>query len=112
MLTAVTLLARPQVVVLVGASGSGKTTLRQRLVEEGLPAVAVLTPAVPLDELLARDRARPADERVPADVVARQHHRRSLLTPELLRDEGFGDVLTPPPVEPPLLIGRAAPHSQ
>ena len=80
--------------------------------DTGLPAIAVLTPAVPLDELLARDRARPADERVPADVLARQHHRRSLLTPDLLRDEGFEDVLAPPPAEPPLLTGRAAPHSQ
>ena len=165
------LLARPQVVVLVGASGSGKTTLRRRLLAAGwspelvvslddlrravrdddvrggrpprllqdyslpavrraavsaqaavasgagyladathlrrserrehviraaaasLPAVAVLLPLVDLPELLRRNAARPGDERVPAEVLARQHHRWSLLTRELIGTEGFSAVL-------------------
>ncbi|NHC16485.1 AAA family ATPase [Motilibacter deserti] len=60
--------------------------------EAGLPSVALLLPALSLDELLARDAARPPDEHVPADVLARHAHRRSLLRPGLLRDEGFDVV--------------------
>ena len=60
--------------------------------DAGLDAVAVLMPAVPLEELLARDVRRPGEERVPVDVLARQHHRRSLLGVALLRDEGFTRV--------------------
>ncbi len=57
--------------------------------DTGLPAVAVLLPDVPLSELLARNAARPADERVPVDVLERQAHRRSLLDAALLAEEGF-----------------------
>jgi hypothetical protein len=42
--------------------------------------------------LLARDALRPADERVPADIIAAYAHRRSLLTADLLRGEGFAAV--------------------
>jgi predicted kinase len=57
--------------------------------DTGLPAVAVLTPLVDLEALLRRDLLRPTDERVPAEALARQHHRRALLSPHLLVDEGF-----------------------
>ena len=60
--------------------------------ETGLASAAVLTPLLPLDELLRRDAARPADERVPADALVRQRHRRSLLSAPLLLDEGFQTV--------------------
>jgi predicted kinase len=59
----------------------------------GLPAVAVLMPEAELTELLARNARRSADEQVPDDVLARQHHRRSLLSATLLHDEGFDRVL-------------------
>jgi predicted kinase len=59
----------------------------------GLPAVAVLLPAVPLDELLRRNAQRPAWRRVPEHIVARHAHRRDLLSAALLRDEGFDDVV-------------------
>jgi predicted kinase len=71
-----------------------------RAADTGLPAVAVLFEAAPLEELLRRNAVRPVDERVPEDVLANQHHRRSLLTADLLRDEGFTDVLTHPPSRP------------
>jgi predicted kinase len=60
--------------------------------EAALPAVAVLTPHVPLEELLLRNATRPPDEQVPEEVLARQHHRRSLLTPQLMLEEGFAAV--------------------
>ena len=59
----------------------------------GLPAAGVLLPDLSLGVLLARDAARPPDERVPADVLARQVHRRGLLSERMLRDEGFSDVV-------------------
>ncbi|WP_165865633.1 AAA family ATPase [Vallicoccus soli] len=58
----------------------------------GLPAVALLTPAEPLDVLARRTEARPEDEQVPRYALAAQHHRRSLLSCELLRAEGFSLV--------------------
>jgi predicted kinase len=61
--------------------------------ETGLPSVAVLLPLPHLEELFRRDAGRPADERVPAEVLARQHHRRSLLSAGMLADEGFDEVL-------------------
>ncbi|WP_432570379.1 AAA family ATPase [Kineococcus sp. SYSU DK005] len=57
-----------------------------------LPAEAVLLPDLPLAELLRRDAARPADERVPADVLARHAHRRSLLSAPALLADGFAVV--------------------
>ena len=59
----------------------------------GLPAIAVLLPAVPLDELRRRNEARPGWRRVPEHVLARHAHRRELVTAEMLRDEGFDEVL-------------------
>ena len=59
----------------------------------GLSAVGLLLPDVPLDVLLRRDAARPRDERVPPDVLARQAHRRSLLSERSLLDEGFATVV-------------------
>jgi len=61
----------------------------------GLPAVAVLLPDLPLELLLRRDARRPRDERVPLDVLVRHVHRRALLSPQLLSDDGFVDVVTP-----------------
>jgi predicted kinase len=61
--------------------------------ETGLRSVAVLLPLLHLDELLRRDAARPVGERVPAAVLARQRHRRSLLSAGMLADEGFDEVL-------------------
>ncbi len=58
----------------------------------GLPAVALLLPAEPLDVLLRRTEGRPEDEQVPRYALAAQHHRRSLLTADLLREEGFAAV--------------------
>ena len=58
----------------------------------GLPSTAVLTPLVDLAVLLERNRLRPPDEQVPEEALARQHHRRSLLTAEALHEEGFTTV--------------------
>ncbi len=66
-----------------------------RAADTALGATAVLLPAAPLEELLVRNARRAEDEQVPEDVLARQHHRRSLLTGDHLRDEGFSLVLTP-----------------
>ncbi len=55
--------------------------------------MAVLLPLLDLDELLRRDAGRPADQRVPAEVLARQRHRRSLLSAAILADEGYDEVL-------------------
>ena len=60
--------------------------------EAGMAAVAVLTPLLPIEELVRRNAGRPADEQVPDDVLVRQRHRRSLLSAELLLDEGFTEV--------------------
>ncbi|NAZ86912.1 AAA family ATPase [Kineococcus indalonis] len=57
-----------------------------------LPAEAVLLPDLPPAELLRRDAARPADERVPAGVLARHAHRRSLLSAPALLADGFAVV--------------------
>lgn len=59
----------------------------------GLPAVALLLPDAPVEVHLARSAGRPEDERVPDAVLLRHAHRRSLLTPELLREEGFDRVV-------------------
>jgi predicted kinase len=58
----------------------------------GLMTVAILLPDLPLGLLLERNALRGEDERVPDDVVARAAHRRSLLTADLLRAEGFTEV--------------------
>lgn len=60
--------------------------------ETGLEARAVLTPLLPLEELVRRNGRRRIEEQVPVDVLARQVHRRSLLSPDLLAAEGFGLV--------------------
>src|SRR3954469_15325610 len=59
----------------------------------GRPAVAVLLPDQPLDVLLRRDAARPRDERVPPEVLARHAHRRGLLSGRVLLEEGFATVI-------------------
>ncbi|MDQ4137605.1 MAG: ATP-binding protein [Actinomycetota bacterium] len=59
----------------------------------GLVAIAMLLPAVPLDVLRERNTRRPAFRRVPDDILERHAHRRSLLTPELLLEEGFDQVV-------------------
>jgi predicted kinase len=61
--------------------------------EAGLPAVAVLLPALPLEVLSARNAQRPSERRVPDGILAKHAHRRSLLTTDLLREEGFDDVV-------------------
>jgi predicted kinase len=58
----------------------------------GLPAIALLLPDVPLETLRDRDALRAPDERVPAGALAAFAHRRSLLTADLLRGEGFTAV--------------------
>jgi predicted kinase len=60
--------------------------------ETGLPSRAVLTPVLPLEVLLERNARRPVDEAVPVDVLARQAHRRSLISAETLAEEGFSVV--------------------
>jgi hypothetical protein len=55
----------------------------------------VLLPDVPVEELRRRNAQRAPHRRVPEDVLGRHAHRRSLLTADLLRDEGFDDVLEP-----------------
>ena len=59
----------------------------------GLPAVGALLPELPLEELRARNASRPEFRRVPDDILERHAHRRSLLTPDLLTEEGFDDVV-------------------
>jgi predicted kinase len=59
----------------------------------GLPSVAVLLPHLDLATLLERDAVRPPDARVPADVLAKHAHRRSLLSSELVATEGFTAVV-------------------
>lgn len=61
----------------------------------GLPAVAVLMPDLPLDVLRSRNAARDADTRVPEELLRRHAHRRSLLSRQLLLDEGFNEVVEP-----------------
>jgi predicted kinase len=61
----------------------------------GLPAVALLMPALPLEVLQARGAERSPERRVPPDVLARHVHRRGLLDADLLRGEGFDVVLEP-----------------
>jgi predicted kinase len=61
----------------------------------GLPAVVVLLPDLDLTELLTRNSRRPLDEQVPAEVLAKHAHRRSLLSRDLLLAEGFGTVVEP-----------------
>jgi predicted kinase len=61
--------------------------------EAGLPAVAVLLPALPVEVLAERNAHRPPERRVPDDILAKHAHRRGLLAPHLLLEEGFDDVL-------------------
>ncbi len=66
----------------------------------GLPAYALLLPAVPLEVLVARNATRTEDRQVPLDVLARQAHRHSLLDPVAMLDEGFTAVHVVRPVTP------------
>jgi predicted kinase len=59
----------------------------------GLPAVAILLPALPADVLSEHNALRAAHRRVPENVLARHVHRRSLLSAELLLAEGFDEVV-------------------
>ena len=58
-------------------------------VAAGLPAVALLLPVLPLEELARRNAARPPLEVVPEEALARQAHRHGLLSAELLTGEGL-----------------------
>jgi predicted kinase len=60
--------------------------------DAGLRARALLTPVLPLAVLLERNARRPPDEVVPVDVLARQAHRRSLITAGSLAEEGFSAI--------------------
>jgi predicted kinase len=62
-------------------------------VEAGLEPRAVLTPALSIEELRHRNLRRPPDETVPVEALLRQAHRRSLLSADLLHEEGFGPVV-------------------
>lgn len=59
----------------------------------GLPAVALLLDEHPPHELAGRNAGRSADEVVPERVLLAMAHRRSLLTPASLAEEGFDVVL-------------------
>lgn len=63
----------------------------------GLRAVAVLMPDLPVEVLAARNAERPEELQVPVSVLAKHAHRRSLLGPDLLREEGFDEVVEPAP---------------
>jgi predicted kinase len=76
----------------------------------GLPAVALLLPHLPLSELVTRDRLRMPDAHIPDDVLAAFAHRRSLLTPDLLRGEGFDAVYEVDGASPVGLAASAASH--
>ena len=65
----------------------------RRAHEAGLAAVAVLLPDLPLAVLADRNARRPAERRVPDEILARHAHRRNLLSADLLRGEGFDDVV-------------------
>lgn len=70
----------------------------------GLPAVALLMPALPVEVLMERNARRPAERRVPEEVLLRHVHRRSLLGGELLLAEGFSAVV-------PGAVASASPES-
>ena len=72
-----------------------RVTHARRAADCRLPAVAVLLPDLPLDVLLERDAGRPAHERVPAEVLGKHAHRRSLLSASMLAEEGFAAVVEP-----------------
>jgi predicted kinase len=81
---------------LADAGASRRRDRREHLAiaaDTGLRARAVLLAEVPLDELTRRNARRPRDEQVPADVLRRQVHRRSLLSAEMLAAEGFSGVI-------------------
>jgi predicted kinase len=59
----------------------------------GLHAIALLLDERPLQELVARNAARPAGQAVPEAVLSAMAHRRSLLSAGLLANEGFDVVL-------------------
>ncbi len=61
--------------------------------DTGLPTLAALTPLESVEELLRRNALRPGDDQVPEDALRRQRHRRSLVSVEMLLEEGFGRVL-------------------
>lgn len=63
----------------------------------GLPAVAVLLPALPVQVLHERVLRRPPERHVPVDVLARQAHRRSLLHVDSVAEEGFAAVYVADP---------------
>jgi len=60
--------------------------------DTGLRARALLAPVLPFAVLLERNARRPPDQAVPVDVLARQAHRRSLITAGSLVEEGFSAV--------------------
>ena len=64
----------------------------RRAQRAGLAAEAVLLPALPLEVLVERNASRPDDQRVPEDVLAHHAHRRSLLSADALRADGFAAV--------------------
>jgi predicted kinase len=76
----------------------------------GLTAAAVLLPALPVEVLAARNERRTPDRRVPEDILAKHAHRRSLLTPQLLLDEGFDEVLEIPAAAEPRAGSSDARH--
>ncbi len=59
----------------------------------GLPARALLLPALTPDVLAIRNSNRSELHRVPLEVLARHAHRRSLLRPDQMYDEGFTEVV-------------------
>lgn len=61
----------------------------------GLPALAVLMPALPLEVLAARNAERSPERQVPEEVLARHVHRRALLDADLVLGEGFATVHEP-----------------
>jgi len=52
----------------------------------------VLLPDLAVDVLAQRNAGRPEEQRVPLDVLEKHAHRRSLLSADVLRDEGFDAV--------------------
>ncbi len=66
----------------------------------GLPARALLLPALATDVLALRDSNRSELHRVPLEVLARHAHRRSLLRPDQMYDEGFTEVVEVAPDDP------------
>lgn len=76
----------------------------------GLPARALLLPAVDLDALVVRNATRPEHRQVPLEVLARHAHRRRLLGVDMLAQEGFDEVRQVTPDEPVEVRDAAAPQ--